>query len=111
MNILTTYLILISPITFFLGFWIGRRYGWNKRDNIERMADLNREKEKVSKLSEKLDNLLPPKIKKMEFNIIGVRIKEDKKILTLEEELKEALDKEDYERAAEIKKKIDNKNE
>jgi len=73
------------------------------------MADLNREKEKVSKLSEKLDNLLPPKIKKMEFNIIGVRIKEDKKILTLEEELKEALDNEDYERAAEIKKKIDDK--
>ncbi len=109
MNILTTYLILISPITFFLGFWIGRRYGWDKRDNIERMADLNREKEKVSKLSEKLDNLLPPKIKKMEFNIIGVRIKEDKKILTLEEELKEALDNEDYERAAEIKKKIDDK--
>jgi hypothetical protein len=109
MNILMTYLVLISPITFFLGFWIGRRYGWDKRDNIERMADLNREKEKVSKLSEKLDNLLPPKIKKMEFNIIGVRIKEDKKILTLEEELKEALDNEDYERAAEIKKKIDDK--
>ena len=104
-----TYLVLISPITFFLGFWIGRRYGWDKRDNIERMADLNREKEKVSKLSEKLDNLLLPKIKKMEFNIIGVRIKEDKKILTLEEELKEALDNEDYERAAEIKKKIDDK--
>ena len=109
MNILMTYLVLISPITFFLGFWIGRKYGWNKRDNIERMADLNREKEKVSKLSEKLDNLLLPKIKKMEFNIIGVRIKEDKKILTLEEELKEALDNEDYERAAEIKKKIDDK--
>ena len=47
----------------------------------------------------------------MEFNIIGIRIKEDKKILTLEEELKKAIEEEDYEKAAEIKRKIDSKND
>ena len=111
MNILMTYLVLISPITFFLGFWIGKRYGWNKRDNIERIADLKRAKENLTTIRGKWDNLLPTKLKQIEFNVIGIQIKKQKKSLTLEEELELAILNEDYEKAAEIKKKIDNKNE
>lgn len=111
MNSLLLYLFLISPITFIIGFWVGCRLGWQRRDNIAQRASLKEEQEKVNKLSSKLDNLLPPKLNKMEFNVIGIRIKDDKKKLTLEEELKLAIAKEDYEKAAEIKKKIDDKNE
>lgn len=111
MNILMTYLVLISPLTFFLGFWIGKRYGWNKRDNIERIADLKRAKENLTEIRDKWDNLLPKRLKQMEFNVIGIRIEKEKKSLTLEEELELAILNEDYEKAAEIKKKIDNKNE
>ncbi len=111
MNILMTYLVLISPVTFLFGFWLGKRYGWNKRDNIERADSLKREQEKVNELNEKLENLLPTKFTKMEFNVIGVRVKEEDEPMTLEEELEQAILKEDYEKAAEIKKKIDNKNE
>jgi hypothetical protein len=111
MNILMTYLVLISPLTFFLGFWIGKRYGWSKRDNIERIADLKRSKENLTEIREKWDNLLPKRLNQMEFNVIGIRIEKEKKSLTLEEELELAILNEDYEKAAEIKKKIDNKNE
>ncbi len=111
MNILMTYLVLISPITFFLGFWIGKRYGWNKRDNIERLAELKRAQENLTTIRDKWDNLLPNKLKQLEFNVIGIRIEKEKKSLTLEEELELAIFNEDYEKAAEIKKKIDNKNE
>ena len=111
MNILMTYLVLISPLTFLLGFWIGKRYGWNKRDNIERIADLKREREKLTTIRDKWDNLLPNKLKQIEFNVIGIQIEKQKKSLTLEEELELAIINEDYEKAAEIKKKIDNKNE
>jgi len=110
MNILMTYLVLISPITFLLGFWIGKRYGWDKRDNIERVADLKREREKLTTIRDKWDNLLPNQLKQVEFNVIGIKIEKQKKSLTLEEELELAVLNEDYEKAAEIKKKIDNKN-
>lgn len=111
MNILMVYLVLISPITFLVGFWFGRRYGWNKRDNIERIADLKRAKENLTTIRDKWDNLLPNKLKQLEFNVIGIRIEKEKKSLTLEEELELAILNEEYEKAAEIKKKIDNKNE
>lgn len=111
MNILMTYLVLISPLTFLLGFWIGKRYGWNKRDNIERLAELKRSQENLTTIRDKWDNLLPNKLKQMEFNVIGIKIEKEKKSLTLEEELELAIFNEDYEKAAEIKKKIDNKNE
>ena len=111
MNILMTYLVLISPLTFLLGFWIGKRYGWNKRDNIERLAELKRSQENLTEIRDKWDNLLPKRLNQMEFNVIGIRIEKEKKSLTLEEELELAILNEDYEKAAEIKKKIDNKNE
>tara|TARA_R110000824_G_scaffold374783_1_gene565393 strand:+ start:616 stop:948 length:333 start_codon:yes stop_codon:yes gene_type:complete len=110
MNILTTYLILISPLTLVLGFWIGIRYERNRQEYRNRLAFLKQEQEKINKLGEKLDNLLPSQLRKMEFNIIGIKLNKESVPLTLEDELKEALSKEDYERAAEIKKKIDNKN-
>jgi hypothetical protein len=111
MNILMTYLVLISPLTFLLGLWIGKRYGWNKRDNIERLAELKRSQENLTEIRDKWDNLLPKRLNQMEFNVIGIRIEKEKKSLTLEEELELAILNEDYEKAAEIKKKIDNKNE
>ena len=65
----------------------------------------------MQKLNKKLENLLPTQLTKMEFNVVGIRIKEEDEPMTLEEELEQAILKEDYEKAAEIKKKIDNKNE
>ena len=34
-----------------LGFWGGKKYGWNLRGNHERIQEINREQEKLSNLA------------------------------------------------------------
>tara|TARA_Y100000296_G_C5080434_1_gene209662 strand:- start:361 stop:660 length:300 start_codon:yes stop_codon:yes gene_type:complete len=87
--------ILFPTIAMLLGFWGGKKYGWNLRGNHERIQEINREQEKLSNLS---------KI----FSII-LSVQSTHLTPSLEDQLKEALENENYELAAEIRNKIQNK--
>jgi|19_taG_2_1085344.scaffolds.fasta_scaffold87985_3 excinuclease UvrABC helicase subunit UvrB len=114
MTTFLSYLVILSPLTFFVGFWLGKRYGWEKRDLVEHIKDLKNEKFKVEEMKSTLYNVIPETIKQMQFNIIEIPATTEKNIKKLEEELKQAIEEENYEKAAQIKKIMenrDNKNE
>ena len=87
--------ILFPAIAMLLGFWGGKKYGWNLRGNHERIQEINREQEKLSNIA---------KI----FSII-LSVQSPQQTPSLEDQLKEALENENYELAAELRNKIQSK--
>jgi hypothetical protein len=99
-----------------VGYVVGRKTGWQLRDNKAKKDNLKQLLEeiqgKVDDIALEKDTWIPPgEYQTFDFNIIGIRKKEEEP-LSLEEQLKIALDKEDYEKAAKIRNQLNqNKDE
>jgi hypothetical protein len=91
----------------YVGFIIGRKYGWHMRDNKEKARDILESLKKSDALKD-YNAVFYKNIKDMEFNIIGLKRKKDIP-LSLKEQLQKAIMDEDYELAAKIHNEI-NKN-
>lgn len=104
------YLLLIPGLCIIIGFLIGKKYGWHLRDNIQRNIQLKKAKKELDNLNNDW-NKLNKELHKMEFNVIDIK-KIEITPLTLEEQLKKAIEVEDYEKAAEIRNQLNhNKDE
>ena len=98
------YVLLVPVICMYIGFLIGKRYGWYMRDNTEKAKDIL-ENLKKSDALKGYNAMLYKNIKGMEFNIIGIKRKKDRS-LSLKEQLQKAIVDEDYELAAKIHNEI-----
>ena len=83
-----------------IGFLIGKRYGWQLRDNIERSTQLKKSKKDLNTLNEQW-NKLNNELKEMKLSVIHIKIKKDNPP-TLEEQLKRALEEEAFETARDL---------
>ena len=112
---IVTYLLILPILCLIVGYIIGRKTGWQLRDNKAKkeklLDDLNLIKEKVDDISSKTDVWTPAGFHSFDFNIIGISKNKEEEPLTLEEQLEKALEEEDYERAAQIRNQLNNENE
>ena len=103
------YLLMISIICLLLGYAFGYKYGWQLRDNKVKKDRLKQMLEeiqgKVDDISYQTESQSFSSIPYFELNIISNKMKEEEP-LTLEEQLKIALDEEDYEKAAKIRNQL-----
>jgi len=99
------YIILISSLCFIIGFIIGKKFGWHIRDNIERVIQLKKSEEEFYNLQQEW-NKFYTELKKIESK----KSSPNSPTSTLEEQLKEAVENEDFEIAAKIRDKL-NKNQ
>ena len=104
------YVLLVPALCVYVGFIIGRKYGWYMRENKEKA---NRILENLKKSDALRDynatfykNAVT--IDDMDFNIIGLKRKKDRP-LSLKEQLQKAIIDEDYELAAKIHNEINKK--
>ena len=108
------YLLVLPILCLIVGYMVGRVTGWQLRDN---KAKKDRLKQMLEEIQGKVDDISSLKedaqsfssIPFFEFNIISRKMKEEEP-LTLEEQLEKALEEEDYEKAAQIRNLISNKN-
>ena len=108
------YLLVLPVLCLIVGYMVGRVTGWRLRDN---KAKKDRLKQMLEEIQGKVDDISSLKedaqsfssIPFFEFNIISLKTKEEEP-LTLEEQLEKALEEEDYEKAAQIRNLISNKN-
>jgi len=108
------YLLVLPVLCLIVGYMVGRVTGWQLRDN---KAKKDRLKQMLEEIQGKVDDISSLKedaqpfssIPFFEFNIISRKMKEEEP-LTLEEQLEKALEEEDYEKAAQIRNLINNKN-
>ena len=105
------YLFVLPILCLIVGYIIGRKVGWQQRDNKAKkeklLDDLKLIKGKVDNLN--LDKWVPSGFHSFDFNLIGIQKREEP--LTLQQQLEKALEEEDYEKAAQIRNLINNKNE
>jgi len=105
------YLFVLPILCLIVGYIIGRKVGWQQRDNKAKkerlLDDLNLIKEKVDDISSEKDTWIHPGFHSFDFNLIGIRKKEEP--LSLQQQLEKALEEEDYEKAAKIRNQL-NKN-
>lgn len=104
------YVLIVPILCLIVGYILGKKSGWQLRDNIERDIQLKKAQKELDILNKEW-NKLNKELHKMEFNIIGIK-KIEYIPLTLEEQLKKAIEVEDYEKAAEIRNQLNqNKDE
>ena len=111
---LWTYLLVLPILCLIVGYIIGRKTGWQLRDN---KAKKDRLKQMLDEIQGKVDDISshtdvwtpPGEYTAFDFNIIKLRKKDEP--LSLEQQLEKALEEEDYEKAAQIRNLINNENE
>jgi|19_taG_2_1085344.scaffolds.fasta_scaffold50575_2 hypothetical protein len=84
-------------------YWIGKSIGWKLRDNLEKERELERERIGLVRLQEELNRTLMNSWQNMNIFPMDLEVP-----LTLEEQLDEAIEVEDYEKAAIIQNIINN---
>ena len=105
------YLFVLPILCLIVGYVVGRKTGWQQRDNTAKKDKL---KKLLEEIQGKVDNIssqtesqsFSDPFHLFEFNIISRKRKEEEP-LTLEEQLEKALEEEDYEKAAQIRNLID----
>jgi len=103
------YLLVVPIICLLLGYAVGYKYGWQRRDNKAKKDRLKQMLEeiqgKVDDISYQTESQHFSSIPFFEFNIISKKRNEEEP-LTLEEQLEKALKEEEYEKAARIRNLI-----
>ena len=94
------YIIGIPGLSLILGFLFGKYYGYNQRTDELLREQLQKAKEDVEGLDASWESL-----KANLFIIQGIK-KNRPELLTLEEQLKKALEDEDFEMAAKLRDQL-----
>ena len=102
------YILIVPILCLIVGYIIGKKHGWHLRDNMERNDQVKKAKEYLNVLTGHW-NKLHNELHQLEFNLIKIKKRKDAP-LTLEEQLKKAIEDENYELASEIQNKINKLN-
>lgn len=110
MSMYYVYLILLPVISLICGYYLGKRQGWMKRDN---QANLDLIKIEIEDLAKKCKQVsVGWWVSTSTQDVKPTYTQGDQRPqLSLEQQLQNALDKEDFEMAAEIRDKLNKKNE